>query len=40
MVRVKIYKNFNVRKKHQNAIILIGNFDGLHLVIKNYLMKL
>ena len=31
MVRVKIYKNFNVRKKHQNAIILIGNFDGLHL---------
>ena len=31
MVRVKIYKNFNVRKQHQNAIILIGNFDGLHL---------
>ena len=24
MVRVKIYKNFNVRKQHQNAIILIG----------------
>ena len=31
MVRVKIYKNFNVKKQHQNAIILIGNFDGLHL---------
>ena len=31
MVRVKIYKNFNIKKQHHNAIILIGNFDGLHL---------
>ena len=27
----KIYKNFNISKKYRNAIILIGNFDGLHL---------
>ena len=26
-----IYKNLNIRKKHKNAIIAIGNFDGLHL---------
>jgi len=29
--KTKIYKNFNILKKHQNSIILIGNFDGLHL---------
>ena len=29
--KIKIYKNFEVLKKHQNAMILIGNFDGLHL---------
>jgi len=28
---IKIYKNFNIRKEHQNSIILIGNFDGFHL---------
>ena len=28
--KIKIYKNFEVLKKHQNAMILIGNFDGLH----------
>ena len=27
----KIYKNFNLKPKHKNSIILIGNFDGLHL---------
>ena len=32
MVRsVKIYKNFNIKSYHKNSIILIGNFDGLHL---------
>ena len=32
MVRViKLYKNFNIKGQHKNAIILIGNFDGLHL---------
>ena len=29
--KIKIYKNFKILKKHQNAMILIGNFDGLHL---------
>ncbi len=28
---VKLYNNFNIQKKHKNSIILIGNFDGLHL---------
>ena len=27
----KIYKNFNIDTKYKNSIILIGNFDGLHL---------
>ena len=25
------YKNSNIKKKHKGSIILIGNFDGLHL---------
>ena len=29
-MKVKIYKNFKVNKKHKNSILLIGNFDGLH----------
>ena len=28
---VKYYSNFNIEKKHKGSIILIGNFDGLHL---------
>jgi len=28
---MKLYKNFNISKKHKNSIILIGNFDGVHL---------
>ena len=28
---VKLYSNFNIEKKHKGSIILIGNFDGLHL---------
>ena len=31
MVKMKLYNSFNISKKHKNAIILIGNFDGLHL---------
>ena len=27
----KIYKNFRIGSHHKNSIILIGNFDGLHL---------
>ena len=26
-----IYKNLNIKKKHKNSVIAIGNFDGLHL---------
>ena len=28
--KIKHYKSFNILKKHQNSILLIGNFDGLH----------
>ncbi len=28
---IKIYQNFNIKKIHKNSIILIGNFDGLHV---------
>jgi len=29
--KIKKYKNFKILKKHYNSIILIGNFDGIHL---------
>ncbi|MDA9663757.1 bifunctional riboflavin kinase/FAD synthetase [Candidatus Pelagibacter sp.] len=28
---MKIYKNFIISKKHKRSIILIGNFDGVHV---------
>ena len=28
---VKLYKNFDIKKSHKGSIILIGNFDGVHL---------
>jgi riboflavin kinase / FMN adenylyltransferase len=28
---VKLYKNFDIKKSHKKSIILIGNFDGVHL---------
>ncbi len=28
---IKTYKNFNINLKHKGSIILIGNFDGVHL---------
>ncbi len=28
---VKIYNNFNIKSNHKNSILLVGNFDGLHL---------
>ena len=32
MVRkIKTYDNFNIHKSHKNSIMLVGNFDGLHL---------
>tara|TARA_B110000263_G_scaffold233334_1_gene230085 strand:+ start:336 stop:1253 length:918 start_codon:yes stop_codon:yes gene_type:complete len=43
---MKLYKNFNISKNHKTSIILIGNFDGLHLghqklfkLAKNYKKK-
>ena len=31
MVKMKVYKNFNIPKNITGSIILIGNFDGVHL---------
>ncbi len=28
---VTLYKNFNIKKNHRGSIILIGNFDGVHI---------
>jgi riboflavin kinase / FMN adenylyltransferase len=28
---VSLYKNFNISKNHKGSIILIGNFDGVHI---------
>ena len=28
---MKLYNSFNIKKNHKDSIILIGNFDGLHL---------
>ena len=28
--KIKLYSNFKIKKSHKGAIILIGNFDGLH----------
>ena len=28
---MKIFKNFKISRKYFNSIILIGNFDGVHL---------
>ena len=29
--KLKLYKDFNIDTKHKNSILLIGNFDGVHL---------
>ena len=29
--KIKLYNNFKISKSHQRSILLIGNFDGLHL---------
>ena len=28
---MKLYKNFNIPKNHKRSIVLIGNFDGVHV---------
>ena len=29
--KIKLYKNFNIINNHKKSILLIGNFDGMHL---------
>jgi len=29
--KLKLYKNFSIPKNYKNSILLIGNFDGLHI---------
>ena len=29
--KIKFYNNFKISKVHKNSILLVGNFDGLHL---------
>ena len=29
--KIKLYKNFDIKKFDKKSIILIGNFDGLHI---------
>ena len=31
MVKMKIFNGFNIPRKYFNSIILVGNFDGVHL---------
>ena len=31
MVKIKIFNGFNIPRNYHNSIILIGNFDGVHL---------
>ena len=31
VTKIKIYNNFNISKSHKSSILLIGNFDGLHI---------
>ena len=28
---MKIYNNLKIKKEHKNAVVIIGNFDGIHL---------
>ena len=28
---INLYNGFNIKNEHKSSIILIGNFDGIHL---------
>ena len=29
--KIKIFRNFEINKAYKNSLILVGNFDGLHV---------
>ena len=37
--KVKLYNNFNIINNHKKSILLIGNFDGMHLGHKRIIKK-
>ena len=38
--KIKIYKDFKIKKSHKNSIILIGNFivEAIHRIKINYFL--